>query len=280
MARVTGNENLRRSIMEAMPFTLAHAAAALPFRRLRLFIPSAVVVGTLAPDFAYFLQLTPRGGYGHTFAGAFLWSLPLALLVLWIFHGLVKKPLVQLFPDGIRLRLRPNEPFPFGGFSRFLLLAFSALIGIATHIIWDSFTHRNPWPTRHWALLRESAYLPVLGWLPYYKVLQYASSVIGILVLCAWAVRWYRTTEPRRADNETGMPAVQRWLIAGCIAGGACLAAIVRTITMTGSRGLIHHLKQALIDGVVTAIAVAWWLLVAYAIVVAVRRPLRSRVGV
>jgi len=258
-----------------MPFTLSHAAAALPFRRRRL-VFSAVVVGTFAPDFEYLLRMTPGGGFGHTLAGAFLLSLPMALLVLWMFHGLVKRPLIRLFPDAIRLRLPPGEPFRFGGFWRFLLIAVSALVGIATHILWDSFTHPYTWPTRHWPLLLDFAHVPLLGWLPYYMVLQLASSAVGILILCAWAARWYQITKPGRDDGETAMPSAQRWLMAGCIAGVASLIAIARTIAAIGSMGR----GMLISEGVVTAIALAWWLLVAYAIVVAVRRPSRSRVGV
>src|SRR5579859_6852423 len=111
-----------------MPFTPAHAAAALPFRRSRLVL-SALIVGTLAPDFEYFLRFAPGGGWGHTFAGAFLLSLPLALAVLWMFHAVVKAPLMQLFPDALRQRI-PAKPFRFGRPSRFLLIGVSALVGI------------------------------------------------------------------------------------------------------------------------------------------------------
>ena len=39
-----------------MPLTIAHPAAVLPFRHSRLPI-SALVIGSLAPDFEYFLHL-------------------------------------------------------------------------------------------------------------------------------------------------------------------------------------------------------------------------------
>ncbi len=236
-------------------------------------------MGTLAPDFEYFLRLAPGGGFGHTFAGMFLQSLPLALLVLWIFHAVVKRPLIQLFPDGIRLRLAPEAPFRFGGFLRFLLIAVSALIGIGTHILWDSFTHSQTWPTRHWAFLRATTYLPALGWLPNYKVLQHTSGVFGILALCAWAFLWYRNTVPRH-DGEAGMSARRRWLIATLIVSAACIGAIVRAIVMIGSKGLADHPEQVVIDCVVTALAVLWWLLVGYAALVRARRHVQSRVGV
>ena len=72
-------------------------------------MPSAVVVGTFAPDFEYFLRLAPDGRFGHTLLGSFALTLPLALLVLWLFHTLVKVPLVQLLPEAIQRVFRPLE---------------------------------------------------------------------------------------------------------------------------------------------------------------------------
>jgi Domain of unknown function (DUF4184) len=67
-----------------VPFTLAHGAAALPFRRLHL-VFSGLLVGAFAPDFEYFLRCSPDDGFGHTLLGTFVLTLPLALLVLWLF---------------------------------------------------------------------------------------------------------------------------------------------------------------------------------------------------
>ena len=43
-----------------VPFTLAHGAAALPFRRLHL-VFSGLLVGTFAPDFGIFRQRARAG---------------------------------------------------------------------------------------------------------------------------------------------------------------------------------------------------------------------------
>ena len=258
-----------------MPFTLAHTAAALPFRRLRL-VPSAVVVGTIAPDCEYFLRFAPRGGYGHTIPGAFLLSLPLALLVLWMFQTIVKEPLVRLFPDAIQSRLAsPTDRFRFGGTGRFLLIVVSALIGIATHILWDSFTHDHMWPTRHWLLLRKTVHVPVLGGIPCYRFLQHASTIVGVLVLCVWFVCWYRAAEPRTDREEPAISALRKWLIVSSIAGAAVTGGILRTMTAGGDTGLDHIGEEQLGEAVITSIAIAWWLLVAYAVVASMRRSSR-----
>ena len=260
-----------------MPFTLAHTAAALPLRRFRL-VPSALVVGTIAPDCEYFLRFAARGGYGHTIPGAFLLSLPLALLVLWMFHAIVKDPLVRLFPEAIRSRLTAQTGrFRFGGIGRFLLIVVSALIGIATHILWDSFTHDHTWPIRHWRLLRQTVHVPVLGGIPLYRVLQHASTIVGMLLLCAWFVAWYRAAEPHPDREQPAMSSLRKWLIASSIAGLAIAGGILRAMTTAGDMGLDPTREEQLGEGVITAIALAWWLLVAYAIAASMRRPSRSR---
>ncbi len=64
-----------------MPFTLAHPAAAAPLRRFGLVL-SALVVGSMAPDFPYFLPGLPQDKFGHTLAGVFWFCVPAGLAVL------------------------------------------------------------------------------------------------------------------------------------------------------------------------------------------------------
>ena len=98
-----------------MPFTLAHAAAALPFRRSSLIV-SALIIGTMAPDFEYFLRLRVDDGFGHTLKGAFLLTLPLALFVLWTSHAFVQRLVADLLPDRLERRLTGHlDGFCFWG---------------------------------------------------------------------------------------------------------------------------------------------------------------------
>jgi len=220
----------------------------------------------MAPDFEYFLRFAPGGGFGHTFEGAFLLSLPLALAVLWIFHGVVKGPVVQLSPECIRLRLGAQMvPFRFGGPGRFMLIVVSALVGIATHIAWDSFTHSYTWPYRHFALLRYRLPAPVLGSVALVKVLQQVSSVAGILLLAVWVMHWYRNTKPLQCAPESPLPPSRRWLVAGSIVAVATVGGVVRGAVILSSGSNTAHWEKAIGDGVVTLIALAWWMLVAYA---------------
>jgi len=244
-----------------MPFTLAHSAAALPFRRLPL-VPSALVIGTFAPDFEYYLRLAPDRGFGHTLLGTFVLTVPVALLVLWIFHSLVKRPATMLMPDKIRNRLANHlGDFRFEGLTRFLLILASLLLGIATHLLWDSFTHTNTWFYAHWPLLRESLHLPILVPIPYYKVFQHGSTIVGTGLVAAWLVLWYGSGEPAtRVPGESLAPR-QRLAIVAIMASVALFGTILRVAVGTS---LPVTFKKIVGEAIVTAIALVWWQLVAY----------------
>jgi Domain of unknown function (DUF4184) len=247
-----------------MPFTLAHAAAALPFRRLRL-VTSALVIGTFAPDFQYFLRLTPDRRFGHTLLGTFVFTLPVAILVLWLFHAVVKRPATSLMPYGIRARLSPYlGEFRFGGPARFALILASLLLGIATHLFWDSFTHGNTWAYWRWEWLREPVYFPMHGVVAHHTVLQHLSTVIGIAIVVIWLVFWYRRTEPQGEPVGELLTRKRRVAIVAAITVIAFAAAMVRALV--GTEFLTVPLADSMFAGeaVTTFVALLWWQLVVY----------------
>lgn len=188
-----------------VPFTLAHPAAAIPFRRTRL-IASAVVMGCCVPDFPYFLFQSQHSAFGHTAAGLFALDWPLGVAALWVFHAFIKPPLMMFLPAGMRRRLTTSvQTFRFGPWKRFLLIALSVLTGAATHLAWDAFTHDDGWVYRHWAFLRQMHELPVAGGMQMYKLLEYASSAVGLAVVAVWIGHWYRTTAPSVAPSGEAM---------------------------------------------------------------------------
>jgi hypothetical protein len=217
-----------------VPFTLAHAAAALPFRRTRLEL-SALIAGCFTPDFLYFLRLAPRGHFGHTLPGLFLFDLPAGLAALFLFHAYAKQPLAVFLPGGVRQRAAPGAGrFAFGPPARFALIALSILIGAATHILWDSFTHRDYWPALHWSFLRHRVRVPFAGPVPAYKLLQHGSTVVGLAILALWVVLWYRGTEPASGTPAPLYSASQRFTIRFIVPAVAALAAVGRAFLGVG----------------------------------------------
>jgi hypothetical protein len=254
-----------------VPFTVSHVAAALPMRRSRLVL-SAVVVGTMAPDFEYFVRLSPGGGWGHTIAGAFCLSLPLGLVVLWLFHRYARLPMVALLPQGLECRLGPYlQPFRFRG--RFLLILVSLLAGIATHLAWDSFTHPHTWLYHHWDFLHRRIHLPRIGFIHNYFLLQLISSVGGILVLLVWFGRWYRATPLGPQPLSRTFTPSQKVIIAAAMLTLSSAGGILRATLLFGIPRSRGHITDFAGDMIVTTGALLWWQLVAWGVL------LRSRIA-
>jgi hypothetical protein len=244
-----------------MPFTLAHPAAALPFRKTGLVI-SAVVIGSMAPDFEYFLRMAPQGRFGHTLLGLVIFTLPLALAVLWLFHRSAKFAMVKLLPTCVQQRIICATDFPFGNARRFALLVLSVLAGALTHIVWDSFTHNQSWLVEYWPLLRKTV---VISWLtprslPVWKVLQHLSTLIGMGILAAWFIAWLRRTAPAQTIDSPLSRGAKLRVVLLLLALALC-GALLRTVLFRPT----SHISRFGAFGVfvVTAIALLWWELVA-----------------
>jgi len=244
---------------KAVPFTLSHAAAALPFRRTRL-VPSALVMGTFAPDLDYFIRLTPGGGWGHTLAGGFCMDLPLGLGALWIFHRLVKLPLAYFLPDAVRARLGDElAPFRFGPLRRFLSIVVSLLVGMATHAVWDGFTHPQYWIVRHWDLLSRVHRYPVFGWEPTCFILQLITSAGGLGLLAVWCRLWYRrnAADPAIAPNPFADGERRAVVMIGCAV--AVLGSLLRAWLSEGVPKTPLQYDTFVNKLVVTFGTLCWW---------------------
>lgn len=237
-----------------MPFTLSHAAAVLPFRRSGLIV-SAFVVGTFGPDFEYFLLLAPRSRYGHHWPGVLFFTLPACLLALWLFHAFIKKPTAALLPCAVERRLSPLlGEFRFGGVGRFVLIVLSISAGIATHILWDSFTHKQTWATQYWPVLLKRIAMPAFGVaLPLYQILQHASTILGLAALTWWFLHWLRAEGPSPGRSAEGLRSSQKIAI---VSGMVLLASAVAAIrALSATHSLAHADAQArfVVISVITA---------------------------
>lgn len=183
-----------------MPFTVAHAVLARPlWRASATRLPlSGIVVGSVAPDLEYLAHLDTERTIGHLLHGVFLLDLPLALVLLALWHGLIKDSVAAL----VSVRLRPPidvSPFPFWPLARFGLIAGSILIGISGHLVWDGFTHRDGFITTRVAFLQEAIGRPHV-----YDLFNYASTVVGMVLLGGW---WWRAVKVRHVQPASAEPA-------------------------------------------------------------------------
>jgi hypothetical protein len=164
-----------------MPFPFSHPAAVLPFKNLSWFSLSALVVGSLTPDFEYFFRLKLHGRYGHTLEGIFLLDIPMGLLILFVFHLVVKRPLVQHLPNYFQARLHQLVSVDYWNYAKAnsINVILSLLIGICTHVLWDSFTHANTLIVDTLPFLDKVIEVPILKRVPVFRILQHTSTIIG-----------------------------------------------------------------------------------------------------
>jgi Domain of unknown function (DUF4184) len=183
-----------------------------------------MVVGCLSPDFEYFLRLAPQGSFGHTWLGVLVADLPLSLLVLWLYQSYLRAGLYAVAPGLFPFREAERKAEPVArGLMQWVIVVASILLGAATHIVWDSFTHKHSWPYDHIAFLR--VHVPLTIWrADICNVLQVASSVAGMVVLLVMWARWVG------AARRPGVPTVRR--LGVVLAALALLIAVLRAVTM------------------------------------------------
>lgn len=174
-----------------MPFTLAHPVAALPLwhasgRRLRL---AALMIGCAVPDFEYFLRLQPNSHFGHTLLGLFVFCLPVGWLTLWLFDRFGRRGIQTLLPADWAL------PPPAPSIHSATNLSAALLLGAASHLVWDAFTHRTGFGVAWLPTLAAPLSIGPLS-VPWYKVLQHGSTVAGMLVFVALAGAWAARQPP------------------------------------------------------------------------------------
>ncbi len=181
-----------------MPFTLAHPAAVLPLLR-HPFVPVALIAGSMAPDTPYFLtavgiRSTHAGDWYGSFLNATtthsLGGLPIDLFYTVVLVGtywLLRAPITALGLTLPRVE-RPNV----------LWLIASALIGAATHLLWDFLTDA--------------------------RFLQYASTAFGLIVI-AWFI-WTHRVALRTPDATPRLGPTLRRAVIGLLIAAPFLAAV------------------------------------------------------
>ena len=126
-----------------VPFTPAHPAIVLPLlRRGRPWIdPVALVAGSMAPDFEYFLRARMDGRISHTLIGLLMFDLPVGLFLAVLFRRLVGPALELALPTSLTVRVKgafPELPKLRCGHA-WAAAVGCTLLGAASHLFWDAF---------------------------------------------------------------------------------------------------------------------------------------------
>jgi hypothetical protein len=212
-----------------MPFTISHAAVALPFSRLlaRWRLLSAVVVGTMVPDFGLFFPWRMPRFETHSIMALFIFCVPVGVATYWVFQYLIKTPLLEVLPEGAYARWRPfSSPADFGSIRQWVLAACGVLAGAVSHLVWDTFTHENARAVRMIPWLEEPVVDIGSHRMAGVLLMQDGSSLIGLVIVLGLV--WYGLRRGREQPVPTRplRPAERRiWVLTYVVAAIALSAA-------------------------------------------------------
>jgi hypothetical protein len=198
-----------------MPFTFSHPAAILPAKYFpeKWISFTALVIGSITPDFEYFIRMRNFGEYGHTWTGIFWFDLPLAFALTFIYHAFVRDGLIDNLPRILRKRLIRFKGLSWPNYVKghFWVVLVCLLVGITSHILWDGFTHRTGYFVGLMPWLNENTYIFWgIGYSRFY-VLQQISSLAGVILVFYALFRL-------PPDETVGRKSIiAYWLIAGTL---------------------------------------------------------------
>jgi hypothetical protein len=172
-----------------VPLTFpSHAAAVLPVKlwRPRAFDGIALVVGSTSPDLIYPFAAIIWYPEVHSLPGLFWWCLPATLLLSWV---------IRRASPRVAAHLPPGGPFALPGYGalglvrhRWYVTLGSAFLGAASHLVWDGFTH-SPETSGWGAILLPFLEVEAATGLPWFRLLQHGSTILGAVAVVALAAR-------------------------------------------------------------------------------------------
>ena len=135
--------------LTTMPITFAHPALVFPLRKLKRkwFSLTGLIIGSMAPDFLYFLRMNGDSNFSHTKVGIFVFDLPISFLVAIVFHLWIRNILILHLPSPFDKKFFNSLSFDFIGFLKqhWFKFTISVFIGIISHLVWDDFTNPDGW---------------------------------------------------------------------------------------------------------------------------------------
>ena len=243
-----------------MPFTLSHPVVSIPLRRYLgdFGILSALFIGAMTPDFVYMLPADFAYYHrleGHSLMGLFKVCLPMGILFFYLYHLLMAPVIVAIFPKPLRNRLPDHLLLgrcPPSNNTHALIL--SILIGAATHIIFDAFTHENAltsyftWISTPLLTLDGHPIMP-------FRVIQHGGTIIGLVLIGWWIFKWYKATAAKEvvAWQPSKLVRISTLLLIIIIPGIAGLIVTYQNMpssdVLFGLHSLQHGIKFGIVGG-------------------------------
>lgn len=234
-----------------MPFTLCHPAIVLPlYRYRRIMSLPGLVIGSMAPDFVYLFPMGISGSFTHTPIGLPLYSLPVGLLLYFVYQLLVREPVVAWLPRAIGTRMGVPGYWPLRGARSVTIVLGSLAIGAASHIVWDSFTHANTVIVNTYEIFRMP--VPVGGYkIPLFKILQQLSSLVGFIVIAGFLALWFRRTVP--SETSTRSFSARQRMLAFAVVAMAAIAGGAAGLLVRHQKSIEHGLFNFVVTGMAAA---------------------------
>ncbi len=180
-------------IFTIMPFTFAHPAVIIPFLYIKkkFFSTTGLIVGSIVPDFEYFLRLRKETSYySHSWNGLFWFDLPFGLLICFVFHTLIRNPLISNLPAPFQKRFYSfcqfNWNLYFKKYWSFILV--SIMIGAGFHIFWDFFVH-NSSNYLYSLYSTKKSQGKIISERNYYYILWSTNSLIGVIAIIIYVLK-------------------------------------------------------------------------------------------
>lgn len=195
---------------------------------------TALCIGAATPDVAY--ALGPwLNAQSHTALGVLLWALPFTLLSTSLVRWRAASGIFAALPDAGRLQLRSYRVL---GTRRPSAVAtvMSALLGAASHVIIDGFTHAGRFGSNLLDLNDVLFTAPIRGEMTGARVLQYighfggsAAFIVALLIVASSGRLsvWYGhdAVAEARAVSMTRLQRTVFWTIIAAFVGGATVFA-------------------------------------------------------
>jgi hypothetical protein len=224
-----------------MPFTFSHAALVFPinwgFKKWTSM--TGLIIGSMVPDFEKFINMRPGNTFSHTWEGIFWFSLPVGLLLCFIFHLLVRDPLIDNLPGHFRKRLHVYKAVNWIPHFRkhYLLICISILIGAFSHIVLDDITKDHERLVRYFPFTGNGITLNDSVYISFSLLIEISGAVIGLVVIYFFVLRLPAAQVPQRRFYKK----IAYWLV--------CVLITVAVVFLRLSLGAIGNKMDLIVTG-------------------------------
>lgn len=214
-----------------------------------------MILGSMSPDFEYFLALEPRQTIGHTFKGLLVEAIPLSIIIIVLVHLCIRSFASHL-PSIANLDTRAYERIKLMdllSYKSWIVFLLSVVVGFYSHLFVDAFTHASGYFVQRYPTLQNEYGVTI----PLFQLLQYLLSLIGMMVelilLVEMLFRTPTTAGVMNVKRVSWLGKITYWSIVLIVAFGIVAA----KLAWTASTNMLGIVVVAPITGVLAGIVAA-----------------------